>query len=171
MNIFTRLNKFRTVIQDRILTNQDILKLLKYTADDALFKPDLSIDEAWNLVGDKKVNPDTKEETGGYIFFQPRATDTIQDDKSILIMSMSGQKNRSNYADVYLTFIVLVDYSNKELIDGSYRLYTICEKIADMFGSTDGSWMGKMEFKDFRNITVPTNYDAMGVTFLMSDFR
>lgn len=172
MNIFTRLNKFRTEIQDRILTNQDILKLLKYTAEDALYKPDISIDDAWNMVGDKKINPDTKEEiSGGYVFFQPRTTDTIQDNKSILIMSMTGRANKNNFADVYLTFRVLVDYSNKELVDGSYRLFTICEKLTDMFSNTSGSWIGDMTFKDFGNITVPSNYDSMGVTFVISDFR
>lgn len=165
-NIFDRLDDMRMEVQDRILVNQDLLKYLKYTSDDPLNNPDLTIDEAWDIVGGNG-----KE---GYIYFQPRVTDTIQGDKSILTMIMTTRKSNNglqSYATVTITFVILVHYNNFELIDGRSRMNRICKCLDDVFDNTSGSWIGDMKCTDFGDITAPSNYNAMKITFTSQNFR
>jgi hypothetical protein len=165
-DIFDILDDIRIEVQNRILVNQDLLKYLKYTSDDPLSNPDLTIDEAWEIVGGNG-----KE---GNIYFQPRVTDTIQGDKSILTMITTTRKTRNglqSFATVTMTFIVLVHYNNFELIDGRSRMNRICKCLKSVFDNARGVWIGKMAWDDFGDITAPSNYNAMKITFTSQNFR
>ena len=59
-NIFDIIDEIRTYLQDKILTNQELLKYLDGKSGSPLSLPDYTMDEAWSLVGDT-----------GCIFFNP----------------------------------------------------------------------------------------------------
>jgi hypothetical protein len=171
-NVYYRCNDLRNEIQTRVLQNQKLLKLLKYTNDNALESLDISIDDAWAMVGEKKVNTETKETTGGYIFFQPRSEGTTQDDRNMLVMStkLKVRDVNSPIVDLYVYFNVLVNYTNYELIDGTTRTNYILGSILEDFANTDGEWIGKMKFIGGDDITAPSQYHGATSVYMVSDF-
>lgn len=161
-NIYDRLNDFRVEIQDRILNSQRLLKLLKYTEPNPLAEPDISLAEAFTTM----VGGD------GNIFFQPRAEDSVEDTKSMLVMTMGLKvsNNSTHYADVITSFTVLVHHTNSTLMDNTDRLNHICSALYDCFGETDGERIGKMYFVDGRDVTAPTAYHSHSCSFKLCNF-
>jgi hypothetical protein len=161
-NIFDRLGDLKNEIKDRILHNQELLKLLKYDNEDPLSNPDISMDDVLNMVGGD-----------GNIFFQPRAVDTIETNKSIITMKIQGRSNRigTHHADISLIFVALVNYNCNELIDGTDRINRIGSCIKNLFDDTTGAWEGKILFKSFGDVTCPVKYASLGLEFTLTDFK
>lgn len=158
LNIFDEMDKIKSQIKDRVLSNQNLLKYIYYGNDDPLSEKDI---EDLSLVVDK------------YVFFKPKMLDTLKEQKAYLTLTTSGSPDYSGerITNVTFTFNILTHLEIYDLADGSTRAWRICKELSDLFTDTNGSWIGNCEMEDFYEVAEVSNeYYCIVLKFVMSDF-
>lgn len=158
LNIFDEMDKIKSQIKDRVLSNQNLLKYIYYGDDDPLSEKDI---EDLSLVVDK------------YVFFKPKMLDTLKEQKAYLTLTTSGSPDYSGerITNVTFTFNILTHLEIYDLADGSTRAWRICKELSDLFTDTNGSWIGNCEMEDFYEVAEVSNeYYCIVLKFIMSDF-
>lgn len=158
LNIFDEIDKIKSQIKDRVLSNQNLLKYIYYGDDDPLSEKDI---EDLSLVVDK------------YVFFKPKMLDTLKEQKAYLTLTTSGSPDYSGerITNVTFTFNILTHLEIYDLADGSTRAWRICKELSDLFTDTNGSWIGNCEMEDFYEVAEVSNeYYCIVLKFVMSDF-
>lgn len=158
LNIFDEMDKIKSQIKDRVLSNQNLLKYIYYGDDDPLSEKDI---EDLSLVVDK------------YVFFKPKMLDTLKEQKAYLTLTTSGSPDYSGerITNVTFTFNILTHLEIYDLADGSTRAWRICKELSDLFTDTNGSWIGNCEMEDFYEVAEVSNeYYCIVLKFVMSDF-
>lgn len=162
MNMFERLDVLQERIQDEIMLNQNLLKLIYYPVENPLNQPD--IDNVQSLIND-------------YIYFTPIAYDSvIQEGKTILLLSFSikNTSHREDYVD--MDFVIRVISHNTLYnieIDNIVRtrVHAICSELDKSFLNAKGKWLGKCEFKHWGGMTTAQDYYGVGLTYEVTDFK
>ena len=162
MDIFEKLDILQERIQDEILLNQNLLKLIYYPVDTPLNQPD--INNVQSLV-DK------------CIYFKPIAFENvIQNAKTILLLSfrISNTRNRTDFVDVgfYLRVISHNTLYNVE-IDNIVRtrVHTICSELNKSFLNARGNWLGNCKFEGFEGMTTAQDYYGVALKYSVTDFK
>ena len=158
-NIFDEVQNVRNTVMEKILQNQNILKLVAIPSPDALSQND--IENVGALIDN-------------YIWFKPKVFEaTVKDVKCFLLMdiNVTATRNRSNYSDIKIIFRVIVHNDLFELDNGKARSYEIAKHLTDMFQSEKGSWIGKCEFLSCYQLETPFAYQGIEVAFSVTDFK
>lgn len=158
-DIFRSLNEFKVTVQDKLLLNENLIKLLHYNDGDPLSKP--IVDNVQDLVEKN-------------IFFYPRVFDeTMREEKSFITMSIHSRASRSStYIDVVLVFNVITHKSLRGLSSGENRIWRISEELNEMFNySKDDAFLGKCKLNDFNELTLASNYYGLQVTYSFTGFK
>jgi len=162
MDIFEQLDILQERIQDEIMLNQNLLKLICYPVDNPLNQPD--INDVQSLLDD-------------YIYFKPIAYENvIQQGKTILLLSFSikNTTHRTNYIDVAFTIRIISHNTlyNVE-IDNIIRtrVHAICSELNKSFLNARGSWLGKCEFKHWGGFTTSQDYYGVGLAYEVTNFK
>ena len=160
-NIFDVIDEIRTYLQDKILTNQELLKYLDGKSGSPLSLPDYTMDEAWSLVGDT-----------GCIFFNPLRERTTIEQKTLLLCLFEINSSKRDYVTVTLFLIIMVNNEINELDNGSSRLLKICRSIDDTFKKNKSNkWLGEISLNHFRQITAPSGYQGMELSYKLTGFN
>lgn len=162
MDIFEQLNILQERIQDEIMLNQKLLKLIYYPVDNPLNQPDIEAPQS--LIDD-------------YIYFKPIAYENvIQEGKTILLLSfsISNTAHRTDYVDI--NFIIRVISHNTLYnieIDNIIkpRVHCICSELNRSFFNAKGDWLGKCEFKHWGGFTTSQDYYGVGLTYEVTSFK
>lgn len=162
MDIFKQLDILQERIQDEIMLNQNLLKLIYYPIDDPLTMPD--IDDVQSLIDE-------------YIYFKPIAFENVvQAGKTILLLSFSikNTPNRTGFVDI--SFVIRVISHNTLYnveIDNAIRtrVHVICSELNKSFLNARGGWLGNCEFKHFGGMTTAQDYYGVGLTYEVTDFK
>lgn len=161
-DIFEKLDILQERIQDEIMLNQNLLKLICYPIDDPLTMPD--IDDVQSLIDE-------------YIYFKPIAFENVvQEGKTILLLSFSikNTTHRTDYVDI--SFVIRVISHNTLYnveIDNRIRtrVHAICSELNKSFLNARGDWLGKCEFKHFSGMTTAQDYYGVGLSYEITDFK
>ena len=160
-NIFDIIDEIRTYLQDKIVTNQELLKYLDGKSGSPLSLPDYTMDEAWSLVGDT-----------GCIFFNPLSERTTIEQKTLLLCLFEINSSKRDYVTITLFFIIMVNNEINELDNGSSRLLKICRSIDDTFKKNKSNkWLGEISLNHFRQITAPSGYQGMELSYKLTGFN
>ena len=119
----------------KILGNEDLLKLLKYTTPDSLTKTNLTPEEKTGMINSHiKVVPKlpTPEDVGSYII--------------ILFDTFTTNSNNPVYRDNVIMFDVICHTDTWVMDDYMLRPYKIMDQIDRMFNNTKLNGIGKVEF-------------------------
>lgn len=162
MDIFEQLDVLQERIQDEIMLNQNLLKLIYYPVDNPLSQPD--IEDVQSLI-DK------------YIYFKPIAyEDVVQEGKTILLLSfsISNTAHRTDFIDI--NFIIRVISHNALFnieIDNKTRrrVHAICSELNKSFLNAKGEWLGKCEFKHWGGMTTAQDYYGVGLTYEVTNSK
>ena len=162
MDIFEQLDVLQERIQDEIMLNQNLLKLIYYPVDIPLNQPDIEIVQS--LIDD-------------FIYFKPIAYENvIQVGKTILLLSFSikNTTHRTDYIDInfvnrVISHNTLYDIENDNKI--RRRVHCICSELNKSFLNARGSWLGKCEFKHWGGFTTSQDYYGVGLTYEVTDFK
>ena len=160
--IFEQLDKLQERIQNEILLNQNLLKLIYYPVENPLNQPD--IDDVQSLVDN-------------YIYFKPIAYENvIQVGKTILLLSfsISNTPHRTDYVDI--SFVIRVISHNTLYnieIDNIIRprVHAICSELNKSFLNEKGDWLGKCDFKHWGGMTTAQDYYGIGLTYEVTGFK
>lgn len=158
MNVFDSIDTVKSLIKDRILSNQELLKLVSVLTEDPLVAKDIT---------------DLSKIVNKSIFFSPKTLDTNKDQKVFVTMETSLLSNMdgNRLIDVYFTFNIYCHIDLLELCDSRTRPWMICSCLSNMFTNSWGSWMGKMELEDgYEIIEIPNSYYGIKIRFSLSDF-
>lgn len=157
-NLFKELNKLKEEVADKLLSNQNILKLLRYDSDNPLGEPDID-------------NP--QELLDSYIYLKPRAYDTQWSTRSVLITRIVAKRVRGSktYADIALVFTIVVHNQICLLEDGRDRMFCICDELHKSFHDEASFGIGKIEFEDFREVNGSSDYYSNDIVFKVTVFN
>lgn len=161
-DIFEKLDILQERIQDEIMLNQNLLKLICYPIDDPLTMPD--IDDVQSLIDE-------------YIYFKPIAFENVvQEGKTILLLSfrINNTRNRTDYVDIsfYLRIISHNTLYNVE-IDNAIRtrVHAICSELNKSFLNARGNWLGKCGLEGFDGMVTAQDYYGVVLKYSVTDFK
>lgn len=162
MDIFEQLDILQERIQDEIMLNQNLLKLIYYPVDNPLNQPD--INDVQSLIDD-------------FIYLKPIAYENvIQQGKTILLLSFSikNTPHRTDFVDI--SFVIRVISHNTLYnveIDNRIktRVHVICSELNKSFLNAEGKWLGKCEFKHWGGFTTSQDYYGVGLTYEVTGFK
>lgn len=157
--IFKKINDLKSIIKERLLSNQNLLKMIVYNEGNPFDLPD--IDDPQSLLNN-------------YIYLNPVVWDsTIQEVRTFLLTNFRVAPNRVNtaFADVYLYFYVISHNDIYSLENGDTRVISICDELMKSFDSSYGNWVGKCCMNGFQEITSRKDYYAIELQFKFSDFK
>lgn len=157
-SLFKELNKLKTKVADEILSNQTILKLIRYDNDNPLDQPDID-------------NP--QELLDSYIYLKPRAYDTQWTTKSILTTNCvaRGVRNSNTYAEISLVFMIVIHSEILTLENGEDRMFDICDELHKSFHDSSDFGVGKIEFADFREVNGSSDYYTAMMSFKVTAYN
>ena len=137
-NVFGVLNK--------ILQNQDLLKLLKYTDSDPLSHDDLSQNEIDEMIGNN-------------ILFTPVIPDEEQKAQSFLTILFENYEINDNvdYKNATLRFDIICPSNSWVINDSDLRPFKIMQIIDGMMNGSRLEGIGNLQFKE-ANIIIPSAY-------------
>lgn len=157
-NIFNSIDTTKSILMDRVLQNQNLLKLISIYDEDPLSHSDIN---------------DLSKIVDKSIFFKPKTLETQKDQMAFMCMGLSLLPNLdgNRVIDVFFTFTVYCHVDILDLCDGTSRAFKICAELNEMLTNTWGSWMGKIELEDGYEITeIPNSYYGINVRFSITDF-
>lgn len=132
-------------IMFKLLTNDDLLKLLKYTTEDALTKPNLTAAEKQEIANTNiKVVPKlpVPDAVGSYI----------------IIMFDTFTPNPSNemFRDNVIIFDIICNTDTWVMEDYMLRPYKIMHELDSMFNGSKLNGIGKVEFVAANSLVLTT---------------
>lgn len=156
-NIFSYLDELKKELQDYILLDQDILKLISVDNGRPLEAED--IEDIYGLV-DKNI------------FFRPKEVDTVLEQKCSLMVCLSGITQGKDMMGATIEFIVVCHYDLFNLDDGNTRVFQLLSKIHDHLGNARGSWMGELELYGFNDmINIKSGYYGFSARYKLSQIK
>ncbi|MFQ9545768.1 MAG: hypothetical protein ACLR02_12170 [Clostridium sp.] len=170
ITIFDNVNKLLKDVQIKLITNQELIKLLKYDNDTPLDNKDLTIDEAWDLT---KPQTDTKGKLShARLNFCPIALGVVTEVSSLVAMTFEVNtiSSKPSFCNIYMGFIILVKSEVFDLADGSNRMLNIASAITKAMQNYDKG-VGQITLDSFETTTPPNGYSATKLFFKVSDFK
>ena len=158
-NIFYEVNNLKDKVIEEVMKNQKLLKLVSIKNNNPLSEPD--------IIGAGKLIDDC-------IWFKPKVfSTTIQETQCFLLTDVMVYSIRDyrEFADIKLIFRILVHNTLFELYDGKTRAYEIAGELMDMFDKETGGWLGECRLENGIPIESPADYQAIQLTFSVTDFK
>lgn len=150
-NVYSTLNK--------IMKNQNLLKLLKFTDGSPLEHPDLTQDEIDEMLGRN-------------ILIVPKIPDKL-DDKLCYVMVLLDRyqvlPSNSEFKTAEIRFVVLCPTDRWVINAKTLRPYAIMNEIDKMFNEKELAGIGNLEFDRF-NILVPS-VNLSGYTMIYGHYE
>lgn len=150
-NVYSTLNK--------IMKNQRLLKLLKFTDGNPLKHPDLTQDEIDKMLGRN-------------ILIVPKIPDEL-DDKLCYVMVLLDRyqvlPSNSEFKTAEIRFVVLCPTDRWVINEKTLRPYAIMNEIDKMFNEKELAGIGNLEFDRF-NILVPS-VNLSGYTMIYGHYE
>ena len=141
-------------IMERLLGNQNLLKLLKYSVPNALGKEDLTDEEKAELVNKNiKVIPEIV---------------LPEDNGSVVIVSFDGfipNDNNPVFRDNVITFDVLCYLDTWLMNDYMLRPYKIMHEIDAMFNSSKLNGIGRVDFVSANSLILSSELAGFTLTY------
>lgn len=158
---FTQIGKDLQLILEKIVTNDNIAKLLYYGEKDALSKDNLSADIKLSMVNDYiRVVPILPKdiEAKNYIIiqfdnFSPSSTDPM------------------NYKEFLLTFDIFCNFQNWILDNYQLRPYAIMNEIDKMFNMSKLNSSGPINFVGANSLIINENLLGFSLVYRIYDYR
>lgn len=156
--LFKGLNDLKYEVKDKMLSNQSLLKLLRYSSGSPLEEPD--IDNPQSLLDD-------------FIYLKPRAYDTQWSQRGVIMVTQTADRISGSkaFSDIYLVFTIAIHNEILILDDGSDRMYCICDELHKMFNNNPNFGIGKIEFDNFRETKGATDYYTSNLVFSVTSFN
>lgn len=157
--LFKNINKLKQRVKKELLSNQNILKLVKYNVDDPLSEPD--VDDAQSLLND-------------YIYLNPVVWDSVIDDTRTFILCnirVAPTRNSQQFVDVYLYMYVICHNDIYDLENGETRVWNICDELMGSFNKTWGNGVGACQFRSMNEVTSRKDYYAVELQFVFTEFK
>lgn len=156
--LFQGLNDLKYEVRDKLLSNQSLLKLLRYSCDKPLQQPD--IDNPQSLLDD-------------FIYLKPRAYDTQWSQRGVIMVTQTADmiSGSRTYADIYLVFTIAIHNEILILEDSKDRMYCICDELHKMFNNNSNFGIGDIEFNSFKETKGSTDYYTSNLVFSVTEFN
>lgn len=132
-----RFSEWKQKAIEMMIQDEDLVKLLKYDTEDALNRPSLTEDEAYNLVNEHifgyRYNPHPVDSTGSFIGMG----------LSNFVPQEGFRQFSDDYLMGYLYLYILVD-TEIMITDTGYRQDLILERVYEIFQENRGFGMGEL---------------------------
>jgi hypothetical protein len=161
VNNFTQISKDLQLIIEKLITNDNLCKLLYYTGKNALSQPVLDIDTKLSMIND-------------YIKAVPVLPKDIDMKNYILIQFDNFSPSLAdpmNYQEFMLTFDIFCNSTNWILDDYLLRPYAIMHEIDKMFNLSKLNSSGPINFIGANSIIINENLLGFTLTYRIYDYR
>jgi hypothetical protein len=158
---FSQIAKDLQSITNKMITNDNLCKLLYYADKNALSKPTLTDDQKYSLIGDRilVVPLVTKDDVlGSYVIvqfdqFSPNST------------------SEAIYREFIVTFDILVNTKIWTLDDYTLRPYAIMHEIDKMFNMSKLNSSGPINFIGANSLVISEFFMGFTLAYKVYDFR
>ena len=152
-----RLNDLNIKIQDKILSNEKLIKLLASKTSDL---SDIREVDCPNDYVDKNI-----------FFTIKNFEEAVSDSKNLIMMSFKINSSTPQYANITIEFIILVHKDLQELKNGDGRLWMIIDELCSLFENQEIGTVGRLSLATSTTVTPPNDYVAFRMAFKCSDFK
>ena len=152
-----RLNDLNIKIQDKILSNEKLIKLLASKTNDL---SDIRKIDCPNDYVDKNI-----------FFTIKNFEEAVNDSKNLMMMSFKINSSTPQYANITIEFIILVHKDLQELKNGDGRLWMIIDELCSLFENQEIGTVGRLSLATSTTVTPPNDYVAFRMAFKCSDFK
>ena len=152
-----RLNDLNIKIQDKILSDEKLIKLLASKTNDL---SDIKEVDCPNDYVDKNI-----------FFTIKNFEEAVSDSKNLMMMSFKINSSTPQYANITIEFIILVHKDLQELKNGDGRLWMIIDELCSLFENQEMGTVGRLSLSTATTVTPPNDYVAFRITFKCSDFK
>lgn len=169
-NVFDYVNDVMKTIQEYIVQDQKLLKLLKYNDSTPLNHDDISIEEAWSLMETREIENDYKNEI---ITFRPIIISTVKDVSSMMAVTFeitTAGATKPSFRNIKVYFDVLTNHRISELSTGENRCFAIGSALLDLGENIDNKFVGDFKFKYASSLSTPHDYQGVQICFEVSSF-
>lgn len=158
---FSNVGKDLQLIMERLITNDNIAKLLYYGEKDALSKPDLDAKTKLSMVND-------------FIRVVPILPKDVENKNYIIIQFDNFAPSGADpvmYRDFFLTFDVFCNSTNWILDNYLLRPYAIMQEIDKLFNLSKLNSSGPINFMGANSININENLLGFSVAYRVYDYR
>ncbi|KRL07925.1 hypothetical protein FC92_GL000992 [Liquorilactobacillus hordei DSM 19519] len=160
-----QITRWKQNMMDTLCHDEDISKMLKYNAPDALTRDSLTEDDKLDLVNNRIFGttyvPKTVEQQGSYITIGIGG----------FIPQESFRQFSERYVMGYLYFNILVD-RNLMLMDEGYRQDLILQRVYDLFQDNNFYGMGRIQEGNLvENWEQDNRFGGYTLMFRVIDFK
>lgn len=134
-NNFLAISKDWSIITEKLIKNDKLLKLIYYNTSDALSKPNLTDEEKEKLIN-KNILP--------YPYIPE--DDDVENYIQVLFDNFLPNRNNTQYIDNTIIITILCNRQNWILENWQIRLYSIANEIMNMINNQKFSGIGRAEF-------------------------
>lgn len=151
------LSKDKNTVLERILSNQDICKAVKYPVRDFLDQPD--VENPFDLIYDN-IFPH---------FFIP---ETVKEEKTFITLSFRRYRPVKSAYKSGLLFINVFTHQNLYRTNyGFLRTDFIISEIDKLVNSKEGIGVGKPEFYDMDEMYINNLYSGLSIGYKLYEFN
>lgn len=151
---FLSVEKDLSLIIDKILENQRLKKLLYYTTDDALLKPNLTEQQSIGLLR-KNIKLIPK------LYIDSEVLNYIV----ISCDNFSTNKTNPEFRNNKIYFTIICHYNQWEMQDLQLRPYRIAAELDQMLDGTSLSGIGKLEFSNAIEAVLNDEFAGIMLTY------
>ncbi len=158
---FSQVGRDLQLVMERLVTNENIAKLLYYGDKDALSKPNISAEVRLSMVND-------------YIRVVPVLPKDLEAKNYIIIQFDSFSPSGSDamtYKDFVLTFDIFCNAQNWILDGYQLRPYAIMDEIDKMFNMSKLNSSGPINFIGANSIIINENLLGFNLAYRIYDYR
>lgn len=158
-NVFDKLDDLQEIIENKILENQNLLKLIHYNTSEPLEESD--IDDPLSLVEND-------------IYWYPIIAENVLSTTGVYLLcdfSMYKPAYQVDFANMNISFTILIHKHLRTVYDSHRRMNMILSELCDMFNRAMGDWLGDTEIVSFANMTTRKDYQASHITFRATQFN
>lgn len=152
---FLSAEKDMSIIVNRMLKNQRLMKLLHYTTPDCLDKPNLSVEERNVMLG-KEIKNIPK------FYVDKNCLNYLVISFDNFVLNDSNPQFRDNLIE----FDIVCHYDQWQLQDFALRPYKIAAELDTMFNDKRLTGIGRLQFLSAGQITVNDEFAGLCVTYL-----
>lgn len=154
-NSFLSIEKDFSIIIDKLLNNDTLMKLLYYTQKDCLAAADLSMDQKQSMLNKNillvpKINIDIDGDCPNYLIIQ--------------IGNFESNKTNPEFLDCEISFDILCHADHWNLGNFRLRPYRIAGEINQMFNNKKLTGIGTLQFMGTEDLVL--NGDLMGLSIM-----
>lgn len=163
--VLSNISDTKMKVIDRLRQDKELGKLLKYSSDDALQRPNLTEDETYDLVDDS-------------IFGYRYIPEVVKDQKSFVSIEIANfvpqegfRQFSDDYVMGYIIFYILVDTAIMKTNNG-YRQDLIQSRVYNLFQENEDFGIGKLRMEVFQPLWSHDNkFGGYTVSFGIVDFK